>query len=203
MNIPNSSVYNAELSAGSLLLRESREIAKLLLSGANKQEWHRALVVDNILQKGAPSTATRMARLLKNRLGEMPADFLKMVIEGTTEVAIQFLMASAIKHSRLLGDFMLQVLRPHYRQFNNKILPREWDAFLLECEHIDPSVKSWSLTTRNKLGQVAYRILSEAGYLNNTRSLTLQSVMLTPEVIKFLTLYQEDYVLKCMEVAHE
>lgn len=197
------STYNAELSAGSLLLRESREVAKLLLSGADEKEWHRALVVDNVLQKGTPSTATRMARLLRNRLQEMPAEFLTTILEGTTEVAIQFLMIAAIKHSSLLGDFMLQVLRPHYRQFNNKILPREWDEFLLECEHIDPAVKTWSKTTRDKLGQVAYRILAEAGYLNNTRSLELQTVILTPEVMRYLTLHNEDFVLKCMGIANE
>lgn len=47
-------IYNAEISAGSLLLRESREIAKLLLEQADDAVWRNALVVDNVLQKNHP-----------------------------------------------------------------------------------------------------------------------------------------------------
>lgn len=195
--------FDAEITAGSLLLRESREIAKLLLQDASHQEWRQALSVDNVLQKSAPSTARRMATLIRKRLELMPRELWSMVADGTTEVAIQSLLAAAIKHSRLLGDFMLQVLRRHYREFNPKLLPREWDSFLGECSHVDPSVVTWSATTRKKVGQVVYRILAEAGYIDNTRSLTLQPVLIAPEVSKFLYANNEKYILNCMEIAHE
>lgn len=194
--------FDAEITAGSLLLRESREIAKLLLQDASPQEWRQALSVDNVLQKSAPSTARRMATLIRKRLELMPRELWSMVADDTTEVAIQSLLAAAIKHSRLLGDFMLQVLRRHYREFNPKLLSREWDSFLIECVHVDPAVATWSQSTKNKIGQVVYRILAEAGYLDNTRSLKLQPVLIAPEVSKFLYANNEKYILKCLEIAH-
>jgi len=197
-----STVYNAEITAGSLLLRESRVIVRLLRQGVDSTEWKRAIVVENVLQKTSPASAIRMARLLKNRLAPMHFEFWEMIAEGTTEVSIQSLMAAAIKHSRLLGDFMLQVLRRHYLEFNKRLLSREWDAFLVDCEHVDPAVKNWSVSTRNKAGQVVLRILAEAGYLENTQSLVLQTVSIAPEVSKFLHSRNEDYVLRCMEVAN-
>lgn len=200
--LETSTAYNAEITAGSLLLRESCEIVRLLRQGVDSSEWRRAIVVENVLQKTSPASAIRMARLLKNRLAPMPSELWEMIAEGTTEVSIQSLMAAAIKHSRLLGDFMLQVLRRQYREFNKRLLPREWDAFLVDCEHVDPAVKSWSVTTRNKAGQVVFRILAEVGYLENTRSLVLHAVSITPEVSKFLHSRNEDYVLRCMEVAN-
>lgn len=196
-------VYNAEITAGSLLLRESREVVRLLQQGADAKTWQRAIAVDNVLQKTSPATARRMATLIRKRLELMPRELWELIAEGTTEVATQSLLAAAIKHSRLLGDFMLQVLRRHYREFNSQLLTREWEAYLVECAHIDPTVATWSAITRKKMGQVVYRILSEAGYLDGTRSLKLQPVLIAPEVSKFLYNHKEDYILKCMEIAHE
>ena len=55
-------LYNAEISAGSLLLPESRRIAKLLLGRPTPEQWDAALNDENLLQK-KPATARRQARL--------------------------------------------------------------------------------------------------------------------------------------------
>ena len=44
-------IYNAEIVAGSLLMPESRKIARLFLSNADEDTWHKAIEVKNILQK--------------------------------------------------------------------------------------------------------------------------------------------------------
>ena len=133
----------------------------------------------------------------------MPRELWGMFAEGNTEVATQCLLAAAIKHSRLLGDFMHQVLRRHYQTFTPNLEIKEWQSFLGECSHIDPAVATWSEVTRKKMGQVVYRILTEAGYLDGVRSHKLQPVLIAPEVSKFLYAHKEDYILKCMEIAHE
>ena len=61
--------YSADISAGSLLLKESRPIALLLLAQADDQAWYQALVVDNVLQKKSPAGAKRM-RSEERRVGE-------------------------------------------------------------------------------------------------------------------------------------
>ena len=195
--------YNADLTAGSLLLRESREIVSLLQQNADTKTWLRALSVENVLQKTSPATARRMATLIRKRLELMPKELWGMVADGTTEVATQCLLASAIKHSRLLGDFMLQVLRRHYRTFSPNLEAKDWESYLNDCAHIDPAVATWSKGTRAKMGQVVYRILAEAGYLDGTRSYRLQPVLIAPEVSKFLYSHDEEYILRCMEITHE
>jgi hypothetical protein len=57
--------YNAEISTGSLMIRESRVIAKLLLEGADEKKWYEAIFVKNLLQKKSPSTARRQTTLAK------------------------------------------------------------------------------------------------------------------------------------------
>ena len=62
------SLYNAEISAGSLLLLESKRIATLLLGQPDEAAWVHAIEIENILQKKTPATARRQARLIRRRL---------------------------------------------------------------------------------------------------------------------------------------
>lgn len=195
--------YNAEISAGSLMLWESRIIAGLLLEGADARKWQRAISVDNVLQKKVPSTARRMARLIRNRLELMTPDLWELVVNGTSEVALQSLFAAAIKHSRMLGDFLFDVVKDHYRIFEKQLTMSDWNHFLAICEQRDPTVSTWSGTTRAKLGQVVFRILAEAKYIDSTRSLQITPVTVVPEVLDYLLKYQESYVIKCMDIFHE
>jgi len=79
-------IYNAEIVAGSLLIPESRNIARLLLNGANKTNWHHAIIVDNILQKRSPASAKRQAKLIRNRLELMKPDLWVLVDKGSSDV---------------------------------------------------------------------------------------------------------------------
>lgn len=192
--------YSGDIVAGSLLIRESREIARLLLDSADPDRWHQAIVVDNVLQKRSPVAAKRQARLIKNRLSLMNPDLWHMVDRGSSDVAIQALLAAAIKHSRLLGDFLDTVIRQHWRTFTEKITIRDWKEYLESCIQVDPNVDDWTDQTRAKLKQIVFRILAESRYIASTRSPQLLPVSIIPEVEQYLVRNSEDYVLRCMQV---
>jgi len=130
----------------------------------------------------------------------MTPDLWKIVAEGGAEVATQALLAAAIKHSRLLSDFLDRVVRHHFRVFDFQLSAKDWSDFLETCEHLDSNVISWTEMTRKKLGQVVFRILAEAKYVDSTRSLKLTPVVMLDEVRRYLIENKEHYVLKCMEV---
>ena len=123
-----------------------------------------------------------------------------MIIDGNREVATQALLAAAIKHSRLLGDFIGEVIRQHIKSFNTQLTLRDWDHYFSDCEQRDDSLKGFSDSTKKKLGQVVFRILAEARYIDRTRSLILTPVQVAPEIYSVLANASENYVLKCMEV---
>jgi len=104
------------------------------------------------------------------------------VKDGNAEVATQALLAASIKHSRLLGDFMSNVCRQHWLTFNRTLSNQDWQEFLETCALLDSAVGKWTATTTSKLRQVVFRILAEAGYMDSTRKLTLQSVSVAPPV---------------------
>lgn len=192
--------YNAEIVAGSLMLPESRKIAELLLRGIDDGAWRRALVVDNVLQKKSPATVKRQSALIRKRLELMTPDLWRLVVGGTSEVATQSVFAAAIKHSHLLGDFLQGVVKAHYKVFDNQLSRKDWQTFLEEREQIEPEVASWAESTRDKLGEVIFRVLAEARYLDSTRSLRITPVVLTDEVRRYLVSNGEQEVLDCMEI---
>ncbi|NCB40062.1 MAG: DUF1819 family protein [Erysipelotrichia bacterium] len=192
--------YNGEIVAGSLLFTESRIIAQLFLEECDDSVWKQKLFSDNILQKRSQATIKRLVSLIKNRLNTLNPDAWKLIATGSFDAANQMLLASAIKHSRLLGDFMLKVVKAHISLFHNQISILDWDKFLEECSHIDSQVSQWSDSTKEKLGQVVFRVLAEAKILENTRSKKILPFFLSPEVKSLLLKNNENYVLKCLEL---
>jgi hypothetical protein len=192
--------YQADLSAGSLMLPESRIVAGLLMAKVTDAEWDRALRVDNVLQKGSPATAIRQARLIRFRLESISPSLWPLVAKGEKEVATQALFAAALKHSELLRDFVKDVVADHVRRLEMTLAPREWEQFLADCQARDSSVGSWSESTKRKLLQVVLRILAEARCLESTRSLRLLQPHIHPVVKNALRTAGEQRTLELMEL---
>ena len=201
LNTATMPPYNAEISAGSLLPLESRRIAALLLTDPDDAAWRHAIEVENILQKKTPATARRQATLIRKRLNTLDAAGWTLMVEGEHEVATQLLLAAAVKHSHLLGDFLLKVYAHRQRRMEPSLAPVDWHDFLAECAHHDPAVAGWSESTRAKLFQVIVRILVEAKYLQNARSMKLTPRSLHPDVRRYLAARHETSVLDCLERA--
>lgn len=190
--------YNTEMGAGSLLVTESRKVAALILDGAAETDWKRFINVDNTLQKRSPSSARRQTRLLRNRLEPAPRELLQLIVSSSNEVALQALLATAIEHSRLLGDFMDKVIREHLRNFEPCLDANDWGKFLADRVQVAPEISLWAESTRKKLGQVVIRILAEAKYLDNTRNMRITPASVIPEVRHCLERHGEHYALDCM-----
>ena len=198
----SAAIYNAEISAGSLMLPESRRVARFMLTQPDRATWFDTLRTENILQKKSPATARRQARLIRNRLETLDEQAWQLVAEGEQELALQILLAASVKHSRLLGDFMRDVVAGHVRRFEESLVPSDWEAFLADCIQRDAAVAGWSDTTKAKLLQVVLRILAEARYLESTRSLHLTPPLLHPEAQRYLKSRSEAAVLAAMELTN-
>lgn len=200
MNTPQNTIYNGDTAAGALLVEESRKIAHLLLHDVNSEQWHKAIIIDNILQKRSPSSAQRQVNLIKKRLIMMDRELWELIYYGSSEITSQALLAASIKYSRLVGDFMDTVLREHWQTFTKTICDNDWIKFLEVCAQVDPKVETWKESTRKKLKQVVFRMLAEAKYIDNTTNCNLIPVSITPEIEQYLLKRNESYVLKCMNI---
>jgi hypothetical protein len=193
--------YQADISAGALKVPETRVIAGLLLRGVDDRGWKRALISDNVLQTRKSATAIRLARLIKARLALMDTELWKMIYEGNGLVGIHATLAAAIKHSLLLGDFLDLVVREQYHLFNRVLSKRLWDDYLTNCRGRDPEMPEWNESTRRRLRSSVFQTLAQAGFIENTKTLKLQPVLIAPQVLRYLASRNEEYVLRCIQVS--
>jgi hypothetical protein len=193
--------YRADITAGALKLRESRVIADLLLHHVDADGWKDAIATKNILQARNSATAERLTRLIRARLETMGPDLWTLVRDAKGGVATQAVFAAAVKHSRLLGDFMGIVVGEQYRLFSTALTSGLWDDYLEGCRERDSDMPFWSDTTRRRLRSSVFQMLAQAGYVENTRSLRLQTVHIADQVLRYLKTNNEKYVLRCIQVA--
>lgn len=192
--------YQADLSAGSLMLPESRVIAGLLLQHPDELAWAHAVRVDNVLQKSSPATAVRQARLIRLRLETIDPSVWVVIKDGDRETSSQLLFAAALKHSELLKDFLSEVVADHLRRLEHVLSVKAWEPFLHDCAARDPVVDTWSDSTRKKLLQVIIRMLAEARYLESTRSLRFLHPHLHPKARQALLDVDEGDLVRLMEL---
>jgi hypothetical protein len=193
--------YSADLTAGSLKVTESRLIADLLLHNVDAPGWADAVIKRNVLQTKSPATAQRLARLIRARLESMGPDLWKLVRDGKGSVATQAIFAAAVKQSPLLGDFLGMVVADQYRRFGKTISNKMFSDYLDGCRERDPLMPAWTEETRLRIRSSVFQMLAQAGYVESTRSLKLQSVHIADQVIHYLKANHEDYVLRCLRVA--
>lgn len=193
--------YKADITAGSLKVAESRIVAGLLLTKVNADGWEKAIIEDNVLQTRSEATAIRIGRLIRKRLELMNPDLWGLVRDGTGTVATHAVLAAAVKHSPLLGDFLDLVVREQYRLFNTALSNRLWDEYLYDCRGRDPDMPIWNESTRKRLRSSVFQILVQAGYIENTRSKRLQTVHIASQVLQYLERHKEHYVLRCIKVS--
>ena len=192
-------LYNANLVKATLKVPESRIIAGLLLEGADAAAWRQAIVVDNVLQKRSAQTATTFANFIARRLRTLNPEAWAAIRDGSNIVSTQLVLAATIKYSRLVRDFLDDVVRDRKRRFQTRITDRDWAEFMEQCKGRDPAIDAWSDSVVGKLCQNTFRICAEAGYVTDTKTMTLQRMVVAAEVESFLTLHGETEALRVME----
>lgn len=197
---PAEGRYKANFTKGGLMVPESRLVADLLLRGIDSSGWRQAIEVDNALAKRSPTTASTKAGLIRARLRTMTQDLWRLVRDGSKPVATQAVFAATITYSPLVGDFMDLVVRDLYRRFEETLKPQHWDRYVEDCRSRDPGMPEWTAATLEKLRTRAYGMLTEAGYLSDSRTRTLRPLIMAPEVMQYLKEFHRDYALRCLDL---
>ena len=193
--------YDSDLIGGSLMVRESRIIADLLLQQATAEQWQQAIQLENVLQKRTAASAQRNATAIRKRLERLEPDFWKALRDGDDELATQVAFCGALERNLLLVEFMESVLRDAYTSQAEQLDSYVWLDFLEERSQRDPDIADWKESSKKKMGQVVFRMLAEVGYLKSTRKLELQRVIVRAELRMLLEEHYKQRIKRSMEVS--
>ncbi|MEB5477557.1 DUF1819 family protein [Acinetobacter pollinis] len=193
--------YDSDLIGGSLMVRESRLVADLLIRQVSSQEWYQAIQVENILQKRTAASAQRNATAIRKRLERLNPEFWKALRDGDDELSSQVALCGALERNLLLVEFMETIMRDAYISQTPYLDSYVWMDFLDECSQRDLDICEWKESSKKKMGQVVFRMLAEVGYFKTTRKLELQRVIVRAELRRLLEDHYKQRIKESMEVS--
>ncbi|MGI2226502.1 DUF1819 family protein [Shewanella frigidimarina] len=191
--------YLGDLIGGSLMIRESQIIADLLLKKPDASQWNNAIVDENILQKPSVASAKRNAATIKKRLEGFDEIFLQKLAYSGTEEATQLMFAATLMNSTLLADFMRSIVSDARRMFRESLNVDDWLHFWEGQTRLYPALGDMTSSSTYKVSQVAFKVLADAGYIENTKNRRLMNVYITPDVRQILLNLKREDILRAME----
>ena len=180
MSTPSTRL-EANFTKASLIVPETRIVSGLLLDGVDAHVWKQQIEDENVLQKRTVNTAKSYATIARHRLESCHAELWGIVRNADNAVATQAALVATLKFSPLLDLFMRTAFADEYRRMSRRLDDQVWMSFMTDQSLDHPNLAAISSGTQAKLRQNAYRILAEAGYLDQGRGRALQHVRIFPK----------------------
>ncbi len=175
-------IYLGDIIGGSIMLRESRLIAQLLLQHPDDKAWERAIVEENLLQKNSVHSAKRMASTVRKRLELMSDDFLSDLLTVPDDLAKQMIMLAILCQSPVLMDFMATEVADARRMYRDVMRSDDWPEFFASRQRVIANLDQYSSSSIQKMGSNVFKILADVGYLESARSKRLKNIYVLPEI---------------------
>lgn len=182
------------------MIKESQLVAELLLQDPSKEEWDNEIIEKNILQKRSPASAKRNGATIKKRIGSLGHHFLQALTKANHEESSQLMMAATLINSPLLADFMRTVVMDAKRMYRENIDMKDWEYFWADKSRLYPEFAEMSGSSTYKIAQVAFKVMTDGGFLESTKTKLLTNIYITPDVRHLLIEMNKEEIIQAMEV---
>jgi hypothetical protein len=191
--------YLGDIIGGSIMLRESRLIAQLLLSTPGEVAWSQKIEHENILQKSSTHSAKRFASTIRKRLMPLGDEFMQALVDADDALASQLLLLGVMNDSPVMMDFMKSELADAHRMFREKLDGDRWMEFYEQRTRVIPELAKYSESSIRKMGSNVIKILADTDYLESGRSKLLQTVYVQAEVLDWVNKLEKPQFIDALQ----
>ena len=167
MSFSESQPYKMSFSTGGLFLNESVEVARLKQPD---DDWE--ATISRALENGATSlpksvSNRRTLREIVNRISTLTDEEVEFFVNEADRTDRQaILWLATCRAYRFIREFAVEVIRERYLSYQLE-LPREsFDILFNAKADWDDGLSALSRTTQLKLRQIMFRMMREAGVIN-------------------------------------
>ena len=177
--------YKMSFTSGGLFLTESVTVAGMHHSG---EDWKDTL--ERALQEGTtsfPKAASnrRTLREIVNRLMTLNDDEVRFLIEEAGRQEQQYLLwVATCRAYRFVREYAVEVICDRFLAYQLDLPLESFDIFFEAKADWDDALASISDSTRNKLRQILFRMMREAGVVSDDHR--IQSSYLSPQLRQLL-----------------
>lgn len=162
----NTSKYRMSYGTGGLFLNESVAIARLYQELGDWSAVKKAAGAKGVIPFRKQSSVTRSVREIANRLEVLKADEIDLLCHGDYADQLSVLWLALCRGYRFIGEFAVELLSERFLSFRTHITYDDFDAFYAAKAEWEPDLEAISTSTREKLRQVLFRLMREAGILH-------------------------------------
>ncbi|AVR44781.1 hypothetical protein C7S20_05595 [Christiangramia fulva] len=176
----NPEKYDFAYTSSSLRLKEMVHVGKHIMKGSEPDYV-------NELGAGKSATGKRIYREVKKRLGFLSEQQLNLLVKGSLEIQKHIAFYAVCKTYLFIRDFTVEVLREKYLIFDYEISEGDYISFLRRKQELHHEIGELSESSSKKIKQVTFRILEQAGLINNTKERIIQPQLLQQEVVNAIS----------------
>lgn len=177
------SYYNGSLTREQFMFREMRIVAQLYRKGSDESEIVRRVESENLFQYPTEREIKGKCRVALRRLSYISRSetLVDLLAEGTITEAKQAALVAMMCDSRLLAEFMIEIVGEKYRSLDLSLTQKDVHLFFVRLCEKDEKVAQWSAATIKRIKSVLMNVLRENGYLEGNKSERLQPVTISAE----------------------
>ena len=174
--MPETKKYEFSFTASSLRLNEMILVANSILD-------ERDIDYVNELGNGKASTGKRMYSEFHKRLVRLTNTQVELLANGDLITQKQIAFLSVCKAYSFLRDFVVEVIREKFLVFDYEITEGEYISFYRRKTELHPEMDELTEITQNKIRQVTFKILEQAGIIDNIKTKIIQPQLLDNRVV--------------------
>lgn len=188
--------YCSSLTSEQFLFYEIRIAARYYMDGVTIQDAVQIIKKDNLFQYPTERHISRLARACYKRLDALDnASLVCALATAPSEIAKPINLYAIMRYSRLVWEFMVQVIGEKYRSQDWSFSQKDLNTFFSRLQAQEDSVAAWKETTISRIKGVFVRMLVETGYLDGVRKTTLNAVFLSEALEQGIKANHDDIVL--------
>lgn len=166
--------YNFSFTAASLRTRELVIVAKHQLENPIED-------IEVILGNGKRNTGKRYFNEMSKWLKVLTDIQKKHLINQSFKVQKEITFIAICKYFEFIRDFIIEVIREKYLVFDYELTEGDYISFFRGKAEYHPEMEELTEITKKKVKQVTFKILEQAGIINNIKAKMINSQILDPE----------------------
>jgi hypothetical protein len=186
--------YLLSFTTGSFMLNETQKIASLYLEYKDWKTVDQQIFDENILQKNKLATKKRQLQEIKKRLLNLSDNAIKELMDFDSGNKKMIMLLATIKTYQFILEFIVEVIRPKWIQFDDEILDSDYDRFVNEKEELHTELANLSDKTKAKIKQVLFRILAEAGLIDSVKTRRIVQPYVAENIVELIVKENPDYL---------
>ncbi len=173
--------YDFSFTASSLRLNE------MILVASSIRE-NTPVDYTNELGGGKSTTGNRMLFEFNKRISNLTQKQIEILIDGDLTSQKQIAFLSICKTYSLIRDFVIEALREKLLVFDYQITQGDYITFYRRKLDLHPEMEKLTDLTEKKIKQVIFKILEQAGIIDNIKKRVIQPQIIDKKVIDVIAI---------------